>query len=381
MRLDLAGDPAPAGNPDLASDLDLGSDLDLASDNVAGASSAIVEALARVNRGTASPYGQDEETVRLARMLADVFETECTVVPVASGTAANALALGAVTHAHEAIACTDCAHILTSECGAPEFFTGGAKVVPLATEGGKLCPRALEAALADARAHGVHQSQFAALSLTQATEWGTVYRPDEIASLAAIARHRGLPVHMDGARFANALVSLGVSPADATWRAGVDILSFGATKNGAIAAEAVVVFRPELARSLAARRKQSGHLWSKGRFLSAQLVAYLEHDLWLANARRANLAARMLGEGLMARPGVSLLHPIEANEIFACMPHALADRMEQAGIGFYRWSATDTQVVIRMVASFATADRDVARVLGALGEKGNGLRPLTPSKA
>ena len=339
--------------------------LDLASDNVAGASPAIVEALARVNGGTASPYGQDEETGRLERMLAEVFETDCAVVPVASGTAANALALSALTQSHEAIACTDCAHILTSECGAPEFFTGGAKVVPLATEGGKLRPQALEAALSDARAHGVHQSQFAALSLTQATEWGTVYRPDEVASLAVIARNAGLPVHMDGARFANALVTLDVSPAEATWRAGVDILSFGATKNGAIAAEAVVVFRPALARSLMARRKQSGHLWSKARFLSAQLVAYLEHDLWLGNARRANRAARMLGDGLAAVPGVSLLHPVEANEIFARVPHAVADRMERAGIGFYRWSAAEMEVVIRMVASFATTEDDVARVLDA----------------
>ncbi len=339
--------------------------LDLASDNVAGASPAIIEALARVNGGTASPYGADAETASLERMLAELFETDCTVVPVASGTAANALALGAVAHAHEAIACTDCAHILTSECGAPEFFTGGAKVVPLGTVAGRLQPTALEAAIDEARGHGVHQSQFAALSLTQATEWGTVYRPDEVASLAAIAHRAGLPVHMDGARFANALVTLGVSAADATWRAGVDVLSFGATKNGAIAAEAVVVFRPAIARSLAARRKQSGHLWSKGRFLSAQLVAYLRDDLWLGNARRANHAARLIGEGLAALPGVTLLHPVEANEIFARMPLEVADRMEEAGIGFYRWTRTESDVVIRMVASFATSGDDAASVLDA----------------
>ncbi len=337
--------------------------LDLASDNVAGASPEIIVALGRVNAGTASPYGNDDETRRLERMLEAVFEHSCEVLPVASGTAANALSLAAMAHAHEAIACTDCAHVTTSECGAPEFYTGGAKLVPVRTAGGRMDPADLRSVIEDARGHGVHQSQIAGVTLTQATEWGTVYAPDQVRAISAVARDYGLPVHMDGARFANALLTLGVSPAEATWRAGVDVLSFGATKNGALAAEAIVVFSSPLARTLGARRKQSGQLWSKARFLSAQLVAYLEDDLWLRNAAAANEAARRIGDGLGAIDGVSLLHPIEANEIFARMPHRLADRLEAEGIGFYRWSSDAEAVVIRMVASFATTAADADAVL------------------
>ncbi len=328
--------------------------IDFASDNVAGVSPEILEAMRAAGMGTASSYGADQATERLERMLADVFEKECAVFPVSSGTAANAIALAAVTPSFRAVGCTDCAHILTSECGAPEFYTGGAKMIPLRTSSGFLDPEALEAAFADGVSHGVHQSHIASISLTQATEWGTVYGVEQIAALADIAHRNGAVVHMDGARFGNALVTLGVGAADATWRAGVDMLSFGATKNGAIAAEAIVVFRPALAHGIAERRKQSGHLLSKQRFLSAQLVGYLDDGLWLRNAAHANEAARRLSAGLAALPGVELAHRTEANEIFVRLPATMAAGLERAGIGFYRWASEGPHVLARLVTSFMT---------------------------
>ena len=313
---------------------------------------------------SAPSYGADPVTERLERMMDDLFECECSVFPVSSGTAANAIALAAVTPSFRAVGCTDCAHILTSECGAPEFYTGGAKMMPLATSGGRLEPDALEAAFADGRAHGVHQSRIASVSLTQATEWGTVYRPDRIAALAAVAHRNEAVVHMDGARFGNALVTLGVSAADATWRSGVDMLSFGATKNGAIAAEAIVVFRPALAHGIAERRKQSGHLLSKQRFLSAQLVAYLADGLWLRNAAHANRAAALLADGLGSLAGVTLAHPVEANEVFVWLPEHVATGMEEAGVGFYRWTRNGARVLARMVTSFVTPLTHIDAAIG-----------------
>lgn len=347
--------------------------IDLASDNFAGASPEIIDALAEAARGTAAPYGADPATASVERRLGEIFETELAVVPVVSGTAANALALAACCPPYGAVATTDCAHVLTSECGAPEFYAGGAKLAPVTTVSGRMDPGALVAAIAARAGHGVHESQVHAVTLTQATEWGTAYTPDAIAALAAVAREAGAKLHMDGARFANALVHLGCTPAAMTWRAGVDILSFGATKNGALAAEAIVVFDRTLVRGLAERRKQGGHLLSKHRFLSAQLAAYLADDLWLRNARRANAAAARIAAALVARPGVELVAPVEANEIFARVPPALADTLEAGGIGFYRWAPDGERLVIRLVTSFATTDADLDAVEAALA--GCGANP------
>lgn len=337
----------------------------LGSDNTAGASPAILDALARLGSAPDGPYGADRETAEAARRLRDVFECDLDVFPVISGTAANAISLAAVTRPYQAVACTDCAHILTSECGAPEFFSGGAKLVPLQTAHGRLQPRAFEAAIEDAVKHGVHHSQVAAVSLTQATEWGTVYRPAQIAELAEIAHRRDVVVQMDGARFANALVGLDVSPAAMTWRAGVDLLSFGATKNGALAAEAIVVFDRGRTPGIAERRKQSGHLLSKQRFVSAQLAAYLADDLWLRNATQANRMAVALARGLERLDGVHLVEPVEANEAFVHLPDPVADRLAAAGIGFYRWTEMEGGVIARMVCSFATTEAEVSAVLAA----------------
>lgn len=333
-----------------------------ASDNVSGAAPQIVAALAAAAAGTAMPYGADPWTARVEAALAEIFETAVAVFPVATGTAANALALAALTPPHGAIYCHRDAHAYIDECGAPEFYSGGGKMVALSGDDGKITAADLAAALADARPHGVHNVRPAALTVSQASEAGTVYRLEELSALAEVARAHGMAVHMDGARFANALVRLGVSPATATWRSGVDALSFGATKNGAMAAEAVIFFRLELAEEFGERRKRGGHLLSKQRFVSAQLDAYLSDDLWLRNARAANRAAARLAGGLAEIAGARLVHPVDANEVFIALPDAIIDALEADGFGFYRMGGAG---VIRLVASFNSSDDDVDALLAA----------------
>ncbi len=332
--------------------------INFASDNLSGAAPRILAALEAVDAGAAMPYGEDEVTARLERRFAEVFETDLAAFPVVTGTAANALTLAAMTPPYGAVYCHPEAHINAEECGAPEFYTGGAKLVGVPGAHGKLAAADVAAALAHAGVGFVHHVQPGAVSLTQASDAGTVYTPEEVAAIAEVARAHGLAVQMDGARLANALARLGCTPAEATWKAGVDVLAFGATKNGALAAEAAVFFRPELAREVAYRRKRGGHLISKMRYLSAQLEAYLQDDLWLADARHANAQAARLAEGLAALPGCALLHPVEGNEVFARLPEAALDGLEAAGFVFYRWREAGPGVV-RLVASFDTRPQDV----------------------
>jgi len=334
--------------------------MNFCSDNVTGVSPEIMAALSAANEGTTMPYGNDPVSQRLEAKFSEVFETSVTVFPVATGSAANALALSMMTPPFGAIYCLAESHINADECGAPEFFTGGAKLVPLAGVDGKLDAATLAATLAKAGAGVVHHVQPAAVSLTQATEAGTVYSPDEVSEITRVAQDHNLKVHMDGARFANAVVSLGCTPAAITWRVGVDVLSFGATKNGAMAAEAVVFFNQELAQTFQYRRKRGGHLWSKMRFLSAQLQAYLTADLWLRNATHANHVAAKLAAGLATLPGAHLCFPVEANEIFVKLsPEVIAGLLAQ-GFQFYRW---DNQNTIRLVTAFNTREEDVAAFL------------------
>jgi threonine aldolase len=338
------------------------------SDNVTPASAPIMAAVAAANEGRVASYGGDDHTARLQAVVAEIFETQVAVFPVATGTAANALALAQLTPPYGGVFCYEAAHIVTDECGAPEFFTGGAKMLGLPAGDGKISPQALAAAIDTAKDLGVHHVKPAALSLTQATEWGTVYTTAELAALASVAQAHALPVHMDGARFANALVHLGCSPAAATWQSGVDVLSLGATKNGALCAEAVVFFGAgPRAADFERRRKQGGHLWSKMRFLSAQLLAYFEQDLWLANARQANAAAAALAQGLTAVPGARILQPVDANEVFVALPEAVTLHLERAGFGFYRWPvpAPVPGVAIRLVTSYATTGADVEAFVAA----------------
>lgn len=337
--------------------------MNFCSDNVSGAAPEILTAIERANAGPAAAYGDDPLTRRVEARIAEVFEREAEVFLVATGTAANALALSVMAPPFGAVFCHPDSHIECDECGAPEFYTGGAKLVLLPGADGKLAPEALAAAL-DAPDHGVHHVQAAAISLTQATEAGTVYTPEQVKALADIAHARGLTVHMDGARFANAVAALGSSPAEASWRAGVDILCLGASKNGALAAEAVVVFDRELARTLPYRRKRGGHLLSKMRFLAAQFDAYLDGDLWLTLARRANAAAARLTAGLAAVPGASFRHPVEANEIFVELPEPVIQGLLADGFAFYRWPGEGTRL-LRLVTAFDTRDADVDAFLAS----------------
>lgn len=328
--------------------------MNFGSDNVAAVHPAIMQALADANTGNAPAYGGDAWTARLASRLSEIFETDVAVFPVATGTAANSIALSVLSAPTGVVYCHDHAHVFEDECGAPEFYTGGAKLFALGgPEAGKLGLAELERGLGRFRRGFEHHQQPSAVTLTQSSEWGTVYGVDEVRAIAELAHAHHCAVHMDGARFANALVALDVSPAELTWRAGVDVMSFGATKNGAMAAEAVIFFDPAKAADFRFRRKRGGHLFSKMRYLSAQLLAYLEDDLWLSNARHANEMAKRLNEGLSAVPGVHVVAPVEANEIFVRLPEGLAARLRAEGAVFHDWPAAGPNGV-RLVTSFMT---------------------------
>ncbi len=337
------------------------------SDNVTPACAPIIEAVLAANADVQPSYGADRYTARLREVASEVFETPVAIYPVATGTAANALALAQLAPPYGGIYCHDGAHIVTDECGAPEFFTGGAKLLGLPAPDGRIAAAQLSAAIAHANDLGVHHVKPAAVSLTQATEWGTVYGLAQLGEIAALAHEHRLAVHMDGARFANALCFLGASPAAASWKAGIDVLSLGATKNGALCAEAVVFFNPALAENFERRRKQTGHLWSKLRTLSAQLLAYFHDELWLRNARHANAMALHLAQGLRAIPGARVLQAVEANEVFASLPEPAVLRLERDGFGFYRWpfSGQGAGIPIRLVSSYATRSADVEALLAA----------------
>lgn len=333
--------------------------MEFASDNTGGFAPPILEALVRAGEGHAPSYGADDGSARLDAAFGELFETEVRVFPVLTGTAANALALAHLLPPWGAVLCHDEAHVQTDECGAPEFFSAGAKLIPLGGAHGRMDPLALGARLA--MPGSVHQVHPAVLSLSQATEAGTCYGPEEIAALAAPARAQGLRVHMDGARFANAVAALDVTPADLTWHAGVDVMSFGASKNGAMMAEAVVFFDPALAEGFAYRRKRAGQLLAKGRFLAAQLLASIADGLWLRLAAHANACARQLAQGL-ALAGFAPAHPVEANSVFVHMPEDCAAALRRQGAHFYDWAALGPEGR-RFVTSFATREEEVERLI------------------
>ncbi|MFB2881403.1 threonine aldolase family protein [Floridanema aerugineum] len=332
--------------------------MNFCSDNVTGVAPEIMAALIAANQGTTMPYGNEQYTQRLQSLFSELFETDVIVFPVATGSAANSLALSVITPPYGAIYCHNESHINLDECGAPEFYTGGAKLVTIPGEHGKFSAEDLAVKLKNAGAGIVHHIQPAAVSITQATEAGTVYTVDEIRQIAEVTHAHNLSLHLDGARFANAIVSLGCTPAEMTWRAGVDILSFGATKNGAMAAEAVVFFKQQLAESFAFRRKRGGHLFSKMRFLSVQLEAYIKDDLWLKNATHANKMTAKLIQGLSCLPGAKLCHPVEANEIFIQLPEVVIQGLFAEGFQFYRWEGEDS-TTLRLVTAYNTKEEDV----------------------
>jgi threonine aldolase len=346
---------------------DQGGEHNFASDNVSAVCPEIMAAIVNANVGSVGSYGSDPLTARLTERLKEVFETDLVAIPVATGTAANALALSVLTPPYGSVLCAESAHINTDECGAPEFYMGGAKLLGLPAPAGKLSADSVELAIAQARAGGLQSAQPHAISLTQSTEWGTVYSRQELASISAIAAKNDIAVHMDGSRLANGLVRLGCSPAEMTWKSGIDVLSFGATKNGAMAAEMVIFFDCDRAAGLAARHKRAGHLWSKSRFLSAQLLAYLTDDLWLRNAGNANVSATYLAEGLLKIEGVCLLQPVEANEVFVILPEPVSTRLRHRGLGFAAWRRGNlfNQNAFRFVTSYSTRTSDIDRLLNS----------------
>ncbi len=338
------------------------------SDNAAPASPEVMQAVLAANAGYQPSYGEDATMARVTREIRRIFDApQAAVHLVATGTAANALALAAHVQPYHAIFAHEAAHIEMDECGAPEFFTSGAKIIRVAGDHGKMDAAALTATLAGTGT-SVHGVQRGILSLTNVTEAGTVYTPAEVAALAAQAKGYGLPVHVDGARFANAVVATRAYPADITWRAGVDILSFGGTKNGCLGVEAVVLFNPEKAWEFELRRKRAGHLFSKHRYLSAQMEGYLADGAWLTRAAHANAMAALLADGLTQR-GARLLHPVQANMIFAQWPAGMSQRLRAAGAAFYDMPAGEGFEAARLVASWSTTREDVEGFLGVWGEE------------
>jgi threonine aldolase len=335
------------------------------SDNETPVAEAIWQALAEANQGTAHSYAEDHWSERLDAEFSDLFEREVRVLPVATGTIANSIALASVSPPWGSVFCHRNAHVYCDESGAPEFLGNGLRLVPVDGPEGKLQPAALRRAIHESEGHGVHSYQPAAVTLTQITECGTVYQPEEIAALCAVAQEKGLATHLDGARFGNAVAALGCSPAEITWRAGVDMLSFGASKNGCMAAEALVLFAHQDKFEVAERlRKRSGHLLSKMRYVSAQLLAYIDNGLWLELATRANaLAARFIA-AVEAHPEARLEYPAGANEVFVRWTAEGFRQMEARGIEFLFWPGHDD--LARFVFGHSTSDEDVHILISAL---------------
>ena len=337
--------------------------IDFRSDNTLGCSPEILEALSKASHGSASAYGFDPITERLRERVRAIFETDCEILPVSTGTAANSLAIAAMTPTWGGIFAHNDSHVYREELGAPEFFSNGAKMIPIDGADGKLHATDVAAAIDDVE-RGKRMAKPSCLSITQATESGTVYSPQELAELCEAAHWRHLGVQVDGARFANAVVSAGCSPAELSWKAGVDVLALGATKNGAMAAELLVIFKRELHEELAQRLHRSGHRYSKMRFLSAQLDAYLTNDLWLRNARHANTAAEHLAAGFEEH-GIETLRPVEANVVFVRLSPQMAKRLTDGGILFYDWVLFGPDAY-RFVTGFDTKEEDVYTLLRLL---------------
>ncbi len=349
--------------------------MNFASDNVWGVAEPVMAALRAANEGAAGAYGGDDLTSALETRFSEIFECDVAMYLVPTGTAANALSAAAYCPPYGMLFCHDESHIYIDECGAAEFYTGGAKLTPLAGDGGIIQPDVFANVVRHHMASAGHRSTPAMFSLTQATEFGQVYGCDHIAALTGIAKENGLASHMDGARFANALASVGCSPAEMTWKAGVDALSFGATKNGVMGADALLFFDGKPHEGLDSRLMRGGLLMSKSRFLAAQLIAYLTDDLWLDLAKKANNTAKMLGDGLTGSNHARMAWPVAANEIFAVVPVERDQKLRAAGAIYHPWpasgpsrgSAADVdEILIRLVTSPSTPEKSVHDFISAL---------------
>jgi threonine aldolase len=344
--------------------------FDFASDNTAAICPPAWAALAEANTDAEVSYGDDKWTRRVVAQVREIFETDCEVFLIFNGTAANALALAHLCRSYHGVICHENAHSQTDECGAPEFFSGGAKLIPTPGANGKLDLANIEAALK--RFYDVHSPKPRALSLTQVTELGTVYRRDEIARFCELARARALLVHMDGARFANAVAALDCAPKEITWEAGVDVLCFGGTKNGTAAGELVVFFNKELAREFDYRAKQAGQLASKMRFLAAPWAGLLSGDAWIENARHSNRCARLLARKLSDVLGTQPVFPCEASAVFVRMSERLASDLRGRGWRFYNFIEAD---IYRLMCAWSTTEEQIDELVGdvrnSLAAKGN----------
>ena len=334
-----------------------------ASDNYAGTCPEALQALLEANQGHAPAYGDDEWTNRVSDRLRDLFETDCDVYFAFNGTAANSLALAALCQSYHSVICHEVAHVETDECGGPEFFSNGSKLLPVSGANGKLTPEAILGVIT--RRNDIHFPKPRVVTLTQATEVGTLYRPSEISAISELAHERGLRVHMDGARFANAVASLGVSPADTTWRAGIDVLCFSGTKMGLPVGEAIVFFDRSLSTDFAWRCKQAGQLASKMRFLSAPWLGILDDNIWLKHAKHANAMAQRLATGLTGIPGTSLLFPVEANGVFANVPAPVQEGLRARGWRFYTFIGAGG---VRFMCAWDTSEESVDTLLADIRE-------------
>lgn len=341
--------------------------MNFSSDNWAGAADEITESLRQHSAGFSPAYGESDFDKRLENRFNELFEKQVAVFFVGTGTAANSLALSAVNRPGGFVMCHREAHLIEDECGAPEFFTSGARLAPIDGPHGKIDPNELRRGLQRFVPEFVHHGQPMAVSVTQATEAGTVYSCDELSEISGQSHAMGLPVHMDGARFANAIVHLAVTPAEMTWKSGVDVLSFGATKNGCWCAEALIFFDPEMAKQMPFLRKRTGQLFSKTRFITAQLHAYLDDDLWIRLATHANTMADRLAAGIESAEEIAIAWECQSNELFVTMPKTMAIRIEEQGAKFYPWPVpaefasqlADGSGLYRLVTSFATTTKQV----------------------
>ena len=326
-----------------------------ASDNYSGVCPEAWKALEEANQGHARSYGDDQYTARAADLIRELFETNCEVFFVFNGTAANSLALATLCQSYHSILCSEIAHVETDECGAPEFFSNGTKVLLLPGVNGKIDPEGIERVVK--RRTDIHFPKPRAVSVTQATEVGTVYSVEELNAIGAKCRELDLKMHMDGARFANAVATLGVAPKEITWRAGVDVLCFGGTKNGTHVGDAVVFFNTELAHEFAYRCKQAGQLASKMRFLAAPWVGMLQNDVWLKYARQANAMAQKLHQAIAQVPGAKILFPRQANSVFAELPESVIRGLWERGLMFYTFIGRGG---CRFMCSWDTTEQDVS---------------------
>lgn len=339
--------------------------MNFRSDNEGSVAAPILQAIIEANQGTAHAYAEDDWSQRLNQSFSGVFETDVTVLPLATGTAGNSIALAQMCSPWGSVVCFEHAHIHQDECGAPEFYNPGCKLAALPGKSGKLDAGTVAHWLAGQGVHGVHENRPDVISLTQATESGTVYQVDEIKAMSELAKANGLFMHMDGARFANAVISTGASPADLTWRSGIDVLSFGASKNGCMAAEALVVFgHPEWMDDLERRRKRSGHLISKMRYVSAQLLAYLNDGLWLELAAKANQHARRFADAIAQHPTAEAAWPIESNEVFLRWPRTQLQALKDQGFDFHFWPGSDD--LARLVFACSVQDEVIDTLIAAL---------------